>query len=341
MSFPTNQLNTPALNGVQYSAAGQDEEDISLPLSDDTTELQLTTRFQLGSYEKNESQPEVFGASSFLNTQGPLERFLAQDAFSGNVEGQQNTNATILRLRTLRANALRLRSMLRTKRKLLHDKQLAKVEADDAFMRYVREHMFASESSVDSIRFDVLRELFDTMQETRNIYGPLQEDYNEAEETLDDTEFELGMVEGRFHKTTIPSSPETSIPIESQLSPLASGSLTDSSSEAGEETHPLHSQLLSRLGDLDIATERLGSMRQEYENLLSDQESRFKVGYGLPESLRSRLAELPERQLELEEDIAEVEKDVEKLHSDCLAAGLLVNDDGKGGNASDAGKHEI
>ncbi|PVH71177.1 hypothetical protein DL98DRAFT_616354 [Cadophora sp. DSE1049] len=327
-------------------SAGQDEEDISLPLGDDTTERQLTTRFQLDSYDKNETQPKTFGASSFLNTQGPLERYLAQDAFYANVDDQQNTNATFLRLRTLRANALRLRSILRTKRKLLREKQSEKAEADDAFMRYVREHMFSKGSPAIISKSDGLHELFYAMQETRNIYGPLQEDYNEAEETLDDTEFELGMLEGRFHKITIPSNPETSggeVPneITSRLSPLAPSSLTDSSSGIGEEFHPLHSQLLSRLGDLDIATERLHGMRQEYENLFSDQESRLHVGHDLPESLKSRLAELPEWQLALGEEIAEIEKDVEKLHSDCLAAGVLVDDDGEGRNAPDAGKDEI
>ncbi|KAL5323545.1 hypothetical protein ACEPPN_008084 [Leptodophora sp. 'Broadleaf-Isolate-01'] len=320
-------------------------EDIFLLHPDVPTEQPSSPRFQIGHYDSGGEHHVVPGVSSYAHTEGQLERYFAQDDYVPNAADDQNTNESFLRLRSLRANALRTRSLLRTKRKLLQDKQSAKAAADEAFMRYVREHVSASEFTTLSTKSDTLDQLFNNMQETRDMFGPLQNEYDEIEETLDDMEFEMAMIEGRIHKDTTISSPETPSqdrqkdPI-GKASPLAPSSFMDFGSDSTEDYHPLHAQYLSRLGDLDLARERLQDMRQEMQALLSSKETRLNVGLDLHESLQTILAELPEQISASRDEIVEIEKDVERLYSICLAAGIDVDNLGDRNEPSTAEDNE-
>ncbi|KAG4435067.1 hypothetical protein IFR05_009457 [Cadophora sp. M221] len=310
-------------------------EDIFLLQPDVPTERPPSPGFQINQYGASGEHHIVRGPSSSTHIEGPLERYLAQDDYVPNAYDDQNTNENFLRLRSLRANALRIRSLLRTKRKLLRDKQSAKVATDEAFMRYVREHASASEFNTSSTKSDRLDELFNAMQETRDMYGPLQDEYDEVEETLDDTEFEMAMIEGRIHKETTISNLET--PLQDRpkdplgrASTHAPSSFMDFGSDSTEDYHPLHAQYLSRLGDLDLAKERLQNMRQEMQALHSSKETRLNVGLDLHESLQAILTELPRQIAASRDEIVEIERDVERLYSTCLAAGIDVDNLGDG-----------
>ncbi|KAH7370063.1 hypothetical protein BKA65DRAFT_544788 [Rhexocercosporidium sp. MPI-PUGE-AT-0058] len=321
-------------------------DDIVLPYPDVPMERPSSSGFQIDHYGADERREIFPGAPNYSQTQGPLERYLAQDDYVANDNDDQTTNEEFLRLRSLRANALRIRSLLRTKRKVLRDKQYAKIAADEAFMRYVREHVSTSELNTFVTKSDILDALYNAMQETRDIYGPLQDECDEIEENLDDTEFEMGMIEGRIHRGTTIKGPEAAVR-EGQIdtlgraSPLAPSSSVDFGSDSTEDYHPLHAQYLSRLGDLDLAKETLQEMRQEMQALLSNKEARMNVGLDLHESLQYILAELPGQISASRDEIEEIEKDVKRLHSDCLAAGLVIDKlgDGRALSAAEDGEH--
>ena len=301
-----------------------------LPLTGVTREQATWPDLQLSPFDKDTTLPTISHISNYPPMEGPLERYLAQDDYVPNVDGSQGVHEALLRLRSLRANALQLRSVLRTKRKLLLDKQTEKVTADEAFMRFVREHITILVNAACSEKVDTLYELFKAMQDARDEYGPFQNDCDETERSLDDTEFEMGVIEGRIHKKDPNSTPLTPSQDERKSSGdevlrLSPSSFLNFGLDYRNEYHPLHSQYLSRLGDLDLASERLHTLGNEYHELLSSRESRLLVGLDLEENLQALLAALPEQQLKLQEEIIEIEKDVDRLYSDCLAAGIEVD----------------
>ncbi|KAH9204946.1 hypothetical protein DL95DRAFT_493963 [Leptodontidium sp. 2 PMI_412] len=277
--------------------------------------------------------------AAFPIQSGPLDRYLAQDDdLNAHGDDPEQTNVEWIRLRSLRANALRLRSLLRIKRKHLRDKQSVKASSDAAFIGHVRELRFVqAPSGLLSPTLNDLDSLYDTMQEARDAYGPLEYDYDRTEEMLDDTEFEMAMIEGRIYRDTVNILPGSTVLVNqhSDTSPLAPSSFMGLSEEYQEEYDPLHAQYLSRLGDLDLAKERYHSSRQEHANLLATQESRAKVGLELHESLLITLTQLPKQETALEAEIAEIETDVERLRLECLVTGIELGEDEANSQSSD------
>ena len=305
-------------------------ENGDLPLTGATAEQETLPDLQLNTSDQDTTHPTIGRTSNYPPREGPLERYLAQADYVPNADGSQGVHEALLRLRSLRANALQLRSVIRTKRKLLLDKQSEKVTTDEAFMRFVREYMSTLANTTCSTEVITLNELFKAMQDTRDEYGPLQDDCDQIERRLDDTEFEMGVIEGRIHKKGPTSTPLTPSQDERKSSAneilrLGPSSFLNFGPDYRNEYHPLHSKYLSRLGDLDLASERLHTLGKEYHELLSSRESKLLVGLDLEENLQALLAALPEQELKLEEEIVEIEKDVDRLYSDCLAVGIDVD----------------
>jgi hypothetical protein len=259
---------------------------------------------------------------------GPMDRFLSNDDALAGPSDQPRFGQDWEKLRALRVTALRVRSQLKTKRIELREKQLAKSAADEAFIRYAREHRAVPLSE----------RIFDTyysaMQSTRDDYGPMEDDYDQLENFLDETEFEMAKIEGRIHSDKInitqqipdPDSAREGINNAPPSGPMSFLGLTSGS----EDYHPLYEKYLSRLGDLDLAKEKSQNMRRERESLLAEQESRSRLGLELHENLKSFLEELPLREAEVKGEITAIEVDVERLKMECLAAGIDVeeSDDG-------------
>jgi hypothetical protein len=232
----------------------------------------------------------------------------------------------------LRVTALRVRSQLRTKRIELREKQLAKNTADEAFIRYVREHR---EVPLSERIFDAY---YSAMQHARDDYGPLEDDYDELEDFLDQTEFEMARIEGRIHRDKTDTTPQTP-DLDSTQEEIGNASLSGPVSFLGlasesEDYHPLHEEYLSRLGDLDLAREKFENMRRERESLLAEQESRSRLGLQLHENLKLFLEELPLREAEVKGEIAAMEVDIERLKTECLAAGIDIEESDEGSEYS-------
>jgi hypothetical protein len=266
---------------------------------------------------------------------GPMERFLAQDdTVTDFGEDPARVEEEWRKLRSLRTNALRLRSYTKSKRQELQEKQVAKSAADAEFMQYVRKLRFDPQLSLQSPEFGGhldgnLESYYKAMQDARDTYGPAEYEYNELEEQLDETEFELAKTEGRVYKAKVHSIDDTS-GLESSPdlgigSPRpAPVSLLGLSSDASDEYHPLQVDYLSRLGDLDLAKERRQNLVLERERLLMARESKVRVGMELHEHEKEFLANFPAREANLLGEITEIEEDVERMKATCIEAGLEI-----------------
>ncbi|PMD67717.1 uncharacterized protein K444DRAFT_658678 [Hyaloscypha bicolor E] len=270
------------------------------------------------------------------NQTGPMERFLSQDNHPAGFEkdpGRMKEEGQ--RLRLLRTNALRLRAQLKIKRKELKEKEATKSSADEAFIRHVRESRSVQLfSNAQTSPDETADSYYLAMQAARDVYGPLEDEYTRIEDILDETEFEMAKIEIRLYgQETVPPPRHES----ATLSPLPQvadllASVSASSSFLGLSTghldqyKPIHAEYLSRLGDLDLARERLQNMTQEHESLLVEQESRSRVGMELHSNLRAFLENLPAREAALRGEITEIELDVERLKSQCLEAGINLDE---------------
>lgn len=267
----------------------------------------------------------------------PMDRFLAQEDGSTDFgDDPVRLEEEWKRLRTLRSNALRLRGQLKVQRKELHEKQSVKTSRDEAFMKYVRELRLALPALTSSMSSksaeSTLDAHFNSLQAARDDYGPAEDDYNLLENVLDETEFELAMVEGRLYNTRkerVPSIPgldlNPSTPDEPPpATPISLMGLA--SQEAFKTYHPFQEEYLSRLGDLDLATERYQNLTHEKEKLVWERESRARFGIELQEHENDFLREYPARQAALQLEIAEIEEDVEQWKEKCIAEGLDISE---------------
>lgn len=251
---------------------------------------------------------------------GPLERYLAQEDALTELGGDREEEWG--RLRAMRAETLRLRAKVREMRKKLQTKESDKSTADGAFIKYVREYRSASfiqpetksDISVDSL----LERHYAALQESRDQYGPLYDEYDKLEDLLDQQEFEMGKIEGRLYNSNIHdiSTPEPT--------------LLGLSSHPPQELHPLYSSYLSRLGDLDLAKERHQNMLQERDKLLYIQESRTRVGLVMQESDLDFLNEFSAQETSLLGEITVIEQDLERQKEECLEEGIELVDSSLG-----------
>jgi hypothetical protein len=290
-------------------------------------------------------------SAPFSTHYGPLDNFLDQwDDFVDFSHNPERIEEEWRRLRSLRINVLRLRDQLRKKRDELRKSELNKSSSDDAFMKYIRQrhHTAVMELLPDKIFVDpTLESHFKTMQAVRDDYGSLEDDYKILEERLDDEEFELAKVEGRFYRNKIQSvaaASDSNLRGTEFYTPPPTESFLGFSTDSLQAAHPLYANYLSRLGDLDLAKERHQNMILEQEDLLRLRESKLVVGMDLDNDEKIFLENLPLRKAELQQEMEKIKKDVEQLKKKCLEAGIdiseSVNDSDDDGDENDDNKME-
>ena len=283
----------------------------------------------------------------FSNQPGPMDRFLLQEDLLAGFGDDPDRMKEGQRLRSLRTNALRLRAQLKIKRKELREKQAVKISADEAFIKYVRENQPVQPSSSAQNSLDNPQDAYyAAMQNARDEYGPLEDEYTRTEDILDETEFEIAKIEIRLYGPELPPFQEDEATTLSQandfLSPSPASSLfMGLSTGALDHYEPIHAEYLSRLGDLDLARERYQNMTQEHESLLMEQESRSLVGMELHGNLKTFLASLPAKEAVLQGEIVAIELDVERLRSQCLDAGINLDEPGDGSQFANPMETEI
>jgi hypothetical protein len=317
----------------------------TLPPTTTEPERSPSPRSQIRSFQAEKPR------TLFPNQLGPMERFLSQD---DHLAGIENDPARMKeegrRLRLLRTNAVRLRAQLKIKRKELKEKEAAKSSADEAFIRHVRETRSVQPlSNAPRLPGETADSYYIAMQTARDVYGPLEDEYTLIEDILDETEFEIARIEIRLYgpETAPPPGHESeSISFLPQVTDLlapasASSPFLGLSTDHPDQYEPIHAEYLSRLGDLDLARERYQNMTQEHESLLVEQESRSRVGMELHPNLKTFLENLPSREAVLRGEITEIELDVERLKSQCLQAGINLDELSDGSEPEMNFEHEL
>jgi len=240
------------------------------------------------------------------------------------------------RIHSLRTKALKLRARIRSGRRELLAKQRAKSLADEAFMKYIREYRpvppavpsNSLDSPISTSGNPVLEAHYIAMQTARNDYGPVEDEYNLLEEELDEIDYELATLEASSTEKGAKRNYDH-VPNQASKRPPSPESFFGLS-DALEKSHPLKAELLSRLGDLDLAKERQQNLQHEREQLLAVQESRSSLGLDVSEYEKNFLADFPAVEAALRGEIGELEEDIEQIRSKCLEEGVDTSDSNSG-----------
>ncbi len=233
------------------------------------------------------------------------------------------------RIQKFRVDNWSLRSQIHEMRSHLRQLQRAKSEADDILIRRMTVQGVNLIHGLDiySEGQKTLKELLDDCQIARDSYGPLEDDCNRLEDQLSAQEFELDRLEEHFYNRPLE---ETNL-LDRPLPPAETNDPQPYSSSADEwdeedEYHPLVSQYLSKLGDLDLLRERLDDLLDDKRALEEQRETRRKIGMILdPESLLW-LENAQSDEDDLRRKIQTLQKDVEMMKQDCLSKGLIDED---------------
>ncbi|KAF8860710.1 hypothetical protein BDZ45DRAFT_741133 [Acephala macrosclerotiorum] len=300
-----------------------------LPEQDATKTIQVhQNALQLSGIHVSASLAPIVDIDMTPNSKGNLDGLMSREDWDN--------------LHFLRIKALRHRSTLQRERRALRQRQTAKDRADEAFMRNTRENRLLHSDHILEEKQAVLERRYEELQHTRNEYGPTLVECMQEEDALEEVEFEMARVEHHLYSLIFGHIPgEPIVPTEfgqdarfgapSNPSPFL-GLITG----VQDRFHPLQVRYLSRLGDLDLAKERLDNMHQEIQCLLGEQESLSTVGRELGADLKDILDRLPAQEADLRHEIAEIEIEVEKLRLDCVEEGIGLNrsDDGSGHSRS-------
>ncbi|KAK0118619.1 hypothetical protein ONS96_011709 [Cadophora gregata f. sp. sojae] len=224
------------------------------------------------------------------------------------------------------------RSRVQEARSVLRLKQQVKAVADDRYIQYVRLHghgIIFGDHTLSDEQAEVSK-LFQACEEARQEYGPLEDNCNALESDLTVLEFQLDCLERKFydrssqHPTSLTANYDSTHRSAKQIS----SSSSDSGSEEAQEYHPLVSQYLSKLGDVDIYRERLDELLEERYILEEEMEKRARVGLRLSDENEQWLANYSQVEAGLIDDLENAENEAEKLKRDCLKQNL-VDEDGE------------
>lgn len=320
-------------------------------------------QMQLSSHPDDESKPTSAAQTRIEHLKGAIlptsgDKFVlrtvgVQDSRLGNLStladtsvSQQNSPRSLVgtaqdldQLRSARSKARRSRSRLEKKRKQLGEKRFATEQADEAFMKYTRKiRSLSSPFGSDQVHQE-LEEHYEALQNTRDEYGPMEEEYTELEDALDEAEYEMAKIENRLYAIMVDLTSELTGPSlnfsrAAEVESSKPGPRPFLGLFAGVQPtfHPLIVKYQTRLGDLDLAKERHDYLVQEREGLLAERETRSLVGFELNKDSKDVLDSLPTREAAILAKIRAIELDVEKLKNDCLQEGLDIegSDDGSG-----------
>jgi hypothetical protein len=232
------------------------------------------------------------------------------------------------KIRALRTEVWGLRSNIAEKRNVLRDKQQEKAIADDAFVKYIRAAGLRKLSRKDKIaEQDTIRNLFGKCEELRNNYGPLEDDCNLLENTLNNREYEMQRLEATLEETWNEVEPPSQQEAVYSFVRSPPGS-ERSESVISQNFHPLVSEYLSKVGDVEIFRERLDWHVDEKLTLEEEKERLGRVGKSLAEADQHWLDSYAEAEASLKQQLQEAEEEAEKLRMQCYSRGL-VDEDGE------------
>jgi hypothetical protein len=227
------------------------------------------------------------------------------------------------RIRRLSEIVWGLRSQVQEQRGIIRSKQYVKAAADDKYMQLARLKESGADKGIHLTNPEgkSLQELFQECECVRAEYGPLEDDCNTLEDRLGSEEYELMRLEENFVRIC-----KLAIPYDSQPSSpdiVVEGRSERSMSDEIQNFHPLVTEYLSKLGDVDIFRERHERHLEEKEALEADKETRGRVNRTLSPEGEAWLQKSNDLENEILRDLRQARTEAEELRKQCLAAGLL------------------
>ncbi|PQE19794.1 hypothetical protein CJF32_00008759 [Rutstroemia sp. NJR-2017a WRK4] len=220
-----------------------------------------------------------------------------------------------------RLDILGLRSRVHEMRHILRQKQLAKSEADDRYMLRVHADELGI---VFRGNGPSLLELRNQCREARDEYGRLENDCIDLEDKISNQESQLARLEQRLYSSWhlslgpsyVPGSPQA------EENPQISYHSFDIE-ETQSFYHPLVTQYLSKLGDLDIIKERLNDLLGEKTALEAEKETRKKFNINLDLEDQAWLDDSERMGHKIYEQLQRTDTEYQDLRSQCVAEGLV------------------
>lgn len=238
-------------------------------------------------------------------------------------------------IQNLRADVWDLRSQIQQMRASLREKQDVKAAADDRLFRRITYMTAQGLSLTDpssrlSSEQKSLAQLMHDCQEARNEYGPLEDDCTKLEDRVSQQEFKLARLEDRFFEQLNSGQQtarlsQTSLPDDESVS---ASEASDGDEFEASEFHPLVTEYLSKLGDLDLMKERLDEFRDERAALEAEKLSRQRFKRALDPDDQNWLNEAEAEYHEITSTIHSLEHESENLKQICLSMNL-VDEDGE------------
>ena len=202
-----------------------------------------------------------------------------------------------------RLKAHERRSIMRRDRQTLSN-------LDARFMQGLRNVLLTSQD--EKLRY--LLGLCEQMQTLRDKILPKEDDYNILEDQLNSEEFELGDTCAKLlglleeAEKGLPEDNDTTFPLDEDVIELERAT-----SIRGSNQRPEVLEYLSRVGDRDIAKERLVELRHTRPTLVEEEKSRARFDMVLDEGSQKFLTSFNVRHEELQEALAVVETDLARL----------------------------
>lgn len=236
------------------------------------------------------------------------------------------------KIQALRMTIWSLRSTIHERRRALRLKQLARADAGDRYLQHIRartaggtqgvSHQVSGSSQAIIMDLKKMEELSHELQMASDEYGPLEDDCNDLEDTLSVQEFELQRLEKKFYDRQLHSYSLDTDEVPRQ----ASNSSAYSGSEIGQEFHPLVTEYLSKVGDVEILKERLEYHEEEMFNLVEEKATKQKVHRDLAPEDQDFLDTFEAKKRELLDELAREQAEADILKRKCLSQRLIEED---------------
>lgn len=229
------------------------------------------------------------------------------------------------RIFELRTSALQSRLKVHEFRNnLRHQRELA-TDADAKLMKALNVY-FATTSMPEEAR-DIMK-LYEESRKARDVYQPLEDNYNQLENQLDREDFELMETEEKINQQETGLQNAQSEFSETALLDDSEKSFSTTTISHYEQYPPLVAQYLSLRGDVDLTQERLQALRTARAELVEEEKARKPFSLSLDLVDREFLSNFNSEHERLQRELAATEAEAEALRQRaiCEDQGLLDPD---------------
>lgn len=228
------------------------------------------------------------------------------------------------RIKHLRADVWSMRSRLHEIRQRLRHKQALRSAADDELLKYVRRMRLEASLVPATLAepLNILDQLSEACESTKVECGLVEDELETVENDLGVKEFALQKLEVKIYEKDA-----NLRKVEHETGDVAGSISSDeSASVISHNFHPVVSEYLSKLGDVDISRERLDWHLDEKDNLDEEKARRERVGLKLADSDQAWLDEFEAVRLEIQTQLDIELKEAEELQHKAFSMGLLDPD---------------